>query len=221
MSAKACLLAKLCFALASCIFLALPLHAIWINEIHYDNIGSDAGEFIEIAGAANTDLSSYKLVLYNGNGGVSYKTITLGGTLPDQVNGYGAASFDAAGLQNGSPDGIALVNTTTSKVLQFLSYEGSFSAVGGDADGMLSEDISVFEPNDTPIGSSLQLVGNGSDYSDFTWTGPLAESRNELNSGQRFNAVPETGATIGLLGLSLLSLAAIKQRRRVNQTFES
>ena len=34
------------------------LAKIWINEFHYDNIGPDANEFVEIAGEAGTDLLS-------------------------------------------------------------------------------------------------------------------------------------------------------------------
>ena len=41
---------------------------VFINEIHYDNTGTDAGEFIEIAGPAGTNLSDYSIVLYNGTG---------------------------------------------------------------------------------------------------------------------------------------------------------
>src|SRR5574338_37713 len=48
--------------------------SVFINEIHYDNTGTDAGEFIEIAGPAGTDLSGYQLVLYNGAGGAPYDT---------------------------------------------------------------------------------------------------------------------------------------------------
>jgi hypothetical protein len=40
--------------------------AVWINEFHYDNIGTDTGEFIEIAGTAGTNLGTYSLVRYNG-----------------------------------------------------------------------------------------------------------------------------------------------------------
>ncbi len=32
---------------------------IFINEIHYDNTGGDAGEGVEIAGPAGTDLSGW------------------------------------------------------------------------------------------------------------------------------------------------------------------
>ncbi len=59
--------------------------APFINEIHYDNAGGDIGEAIEIAGNAGTDLSGWRLLLYNGlNGGV-YNEIYLDGVIPDQA----------------------------------------------------------------------------------------------------------------------------------------
>ncbi|MBA3309516.1 MAG: hypothetical protein H0U28_05570, partial [Nocardioidaceae bacterium] len=39
---------------------------IFVNELHYDNAGTDAGEFIEIAGPAGADLTGWSLALYNG-----------------------------------------------------------------------------------------------------------------------------------------------------------
>ncbi|MBI4747380.1 MAG: hypothetical protein HY774_02785 [Acidobacteria bacterium] len=47
---------------------------VFINEIHYDNTGTDAGEAIEVAGPAGTDLTGWTIVLYNGSGGVTYDT---------------------------------------------------------------------------------------------------------------------------------------------------
>ena len=44
----------------------------FINEIHYDNAGGDTGEFVEIAGAAGTDLTGWKIVLYNGANGATF-----------------------------------------------------------------------------------------------------------------------------------------------------
>src|SRR3972149_2774847 len=79
-----------------------PTATVFINEIHYDNTGADAGEAIEIAGPAGTDLAGWSLVLYNGNGGAVYGTILLAGLLADQADGYGPLPFAAAGLQNGS-----------------------------------------------------------------------------------------------------------------------
>ena len=81
-----------------------------ISEIHYDNAGADAGEAIEVVGPAGVDLAGWSLVLYNGSGGTVYDTIALSGSLPDEGGtGFGAAAFPFAGIQNGDPDGVALV----------------------------------------------------------------------------------------------------------------
>lgn len=81
----------------------------WINEIHYDNAGTDADEGVEIAGPAGLDLSSYCLRPYNGNGGgTSGSEESLRGlTIPNQGNGYGTIFIPISGLQNDGPDAIA------------------------------------------------------------------------------------------------------------------
>ncbi|SDB44719.1 Por secretion system C-terminal sorting domain-containing protein [Flavobacteriaceae bacterium MAR_2010_188] len=161
---------------------------LWINEFHYDNDGTDAGEAIEIAGTAGTDLSNYALLLYNGNNGSLYNTMTLSGTIPNQQGGYGTMDFEypTNGIQNGSPDGIALINIDGDEVIQFLSYEGSFPAIGGAADGLSSTDIGVSEPGNTTIGYSLQLIGEGQSYDAFTWAEPMANTFGEINTSQSF-----------------------------------
>jgi predicted extracellular nuclease len=165
---------------------------VFINELHYDNDGADTGERIEIAGLAGTNLAGWTLVLYNGNGGAPYATLTLDGVIPDQEGGYGALYFSgpAGGIQNGAPDGLALADGSGA-VLQFLSYEGSFTAVGGPADGMASTDIGISEPAATPAGLSLQLTGSGTTARDFSWTAPADDSFGSLNAGQTF--VPASG----------------------------
>ncbi len=163
-------------------------YPVFVNEIHYDNDGTDTGEGIEIAGPAGISLSGWSLVLYNGNGGVVYDTENLSGTIPDQDNGYGTLFFGISGIQNGSPDGLALVDTE-GNVVQFLSYEGTITAVGGPADGMESEDIGVTEGSSTPVGYSLQLAGNGTSYSDFTWSSPGTSTYGEVNTDQSFGGV--------------------------------
>lgn len=59
--------------------LSLPALAapVFINEIHYDNSGTDSGEPIEIAGPAGTDLTGWSVVLYNGNGSAPYSTTVV------------------------------------------------------------------------------------------------------------------------------------------------
>ncbi len=164
----------------------LPLQdVVFINEIHYDNDGTDVNEGVEVAGNAGADLNGWQLVAYNGNGGGAYTTLSLSGTLPNQDNGYGTLFFPINGLQNGAPDGIALVNPD-GEVVQFLSYEGAMTATAGPAAGMTSEDIGVAESSSTPVNFSLQLTGTGTSYADFTWSGPIAGTYNAVNRGQSF-----------------------------------
>lgn len=158
---------------------------VFVNEIHYDNQGADTEETIEIAGPAGTDLSGWLLVLYNGSATsrAPYREIPLTGAIDAELDGLGAVSFAASGLQNGSPDGIALVDPAGT-VLQFLSHEGTFEAASGPAAGMTSTNIGVNESGSTPIGQSLQLSGEGTVATDFTWTGPTPASFGTLNAGQ-------------------------------------
>ena len=155
---------------------------IFINEIHYDNAGGDTGEAVEVAGPAGTNLAGYSLVAYNGSNSAAYSSMNLIGTLEDQEGGLGTAAFSISGLQNGAPDGIALVGPGDA-LIQFLSYEGTFTGAGGAADGVLSTDIGVSESGSGPVGESLQLTGVGTTYEDFTWAGSAASSFGAPNTG--------------------------------------
>lgn len=157
----------------------------WINEFHYDNDGADYNEGVEIAGLAGTDLSCYTIYLYNGNDGTTYQTEILSGIIPDEGCGYGAIWFPISGLQNGAPDGIVLYDFCNSTVLLFISYEGSFSATNGVANGMTSTDVGVSEADAVAYNdNSLQLTGSGTQYSDFTWSASSPEDHDALNPGQ-------------------------------------
>ena len=171
--------------------LGLQAQSVFINEIHYDNTSGDVNEGIEIAGPAGTDLTGWTVEFYNGSNGSLYATLNLSGTIDDEGSGYGALFFLQSNIQNGAPDGLALIDNSAS-VVQFLSYEGSFTAAGGTANGVTSTDIGVSEQPAPPIGESLQLIGSGSLYTDFSWTGPVAESPGDINAGQTF-----MGAVVG------------------------
>jgi endonuclease I len=195
------------FVLASTCWItpALADSQIFINEIHYDNSGADTGEAVEIAGPAGTRLDGWQIVLYNGNGGGDYGTYSLSGTLSNQCGDYGVTTVSTPGLQNGAPDGIALIDGN-GIVRQFISYEGTFTATSGPASGVTSSDIGVSESGSTPVGQSLQLAGSGSFASDFLWLNPDTSSFGQCNPGQAFqsagggtsgnalqNGVPVTG----------------------------
>ena len=158
--------------------------ALWVNELHYDNDGTDTGEFVELAGRSGTSLTGWRLVLYNGNGGVPYDDRALTGTVDDEINGLGALAFnyDTNGVQNG-PDAIALVDPLGA-VVQFLSYEGPVVASSGPATGLSATEIGVEEGGSTPMGQSLSLTGTGRAYADFMWSGPQMATPGTLNLGQ-------------------------------------
>ena len=164
--------------------------SVFINEIHYDNDGGDVDEAVEIAGPAGTDLTGWSLVLYNGSNSLEYNTISLSGIIADQQSGFGTINEVLAvnGLQNGAPDGIALVDAA-SVVVQFLSYEGVITAGDGAASGLTSTDIGVSESSTTLIGNSLQLGGSGTDYSEFVWQTEGPNTYGAINTGQTFGVV--------------------------------
>ncbi|KFL36020.1 hypothetical protein N788_05605 [Arenimonas donghaensis DSM 18148 = HO3-R19] len=167
---------------------------VWINEIHYDNDGTDTGERIEVAGDAGTSLAGWSLHFYNGSDRRVYMTRSLSGTLGDTCGGYGFVSVAAAGMQNGAPDGVALVDASGAAV-QFLSYEGQFKAANGPALNQTSVDIGVSEAASTPAGYSLQLKGSGNAYADFSWHAPASSSFGTCNAGQSFPP-PDVAPTV-------------------------
>jgi len=158
---------------------------IFINEIHYANVGGDVAEGIEICGPAGANLAGYEVRFYNGSDGGNYGTILhLSGVIPNQQNNMGTLWFLKSDIQNGSPDGLALVDNLGT-VIQFLSYEGVITATDGPAIGMTSVDIGVSESNETTlVGYSLQLIGSGSDYTDFYWSVPMVATPGLPNISQ-------------------------------------
>jgi hypothetical protein len=166
---------------------------VWVNEINYENAGTDVGEGVELAGTAGADLTGFSLVFYNGKPGQlrTYKSVSLEGKLPNQQGGFGVAWWPVAGLQNGGvdgagePDGVALVDAQ-GKVLQFLSYEGAFKPTNGPAIGLASTDIGVSQLSTLAVGTSLSLKGTGREASAFSWDGGATATPGQPNPGQKF-----------------------------------
>jgi endonuclease I len=155
---------------------------VWINELHYDNVGADQHEGLEIAGPSNLSLDGWSVCSYDGLTGAWVATLRLHGTLPNLENGKGVLWFAFPELGNG-PDGIALVDKTGA-VRQFLSYEGSFTAGQGPAAGLASTPLPVSELSTTPLGYSLRVTGSGNDAADFVWQAAAQHSRGKVNAGQ-------------------------------------
>lgn len=192
-----------------------PSNDVFLNEFHYDNASSDAGEFVEIVVAPGFMglLSDIDVNFYNGvdpANAVIYETLnleedfTLGGT----YDGYCIFHADQPGIQNGGNDGFAIVNTTTEQVLHLVSYEGTFTAGEGLAAGMTSVSIGdVQETNSNPLGTSLGLSGPGGSYEDFEWVEFASHTKGSINSGQAFvaPAMPSQGVAVDNLSVTFLS----------------
>ncbi|MCB9535358.1 MAG: lamin tail domain-containing protein [Myxococcales bacterium] len=129
-----------------------------INEIDYDQPGRDDAEFVELFNPGDTaiDLRKYVLELVNGSNGQPYARIPLAEAADDQTDATGtlpAGAFLVVGaekvldglpagvrrvalrtaIQNGSPDGLRVVNLD-GDVVDGLAYEGWMAYVGeGDA----------------------------------------------------------------------------------------
>ena len=185
-------------ALTAIFTLSLNAQNAWINEIHYDNASTDVDEIIEVVieNPGSYTLSLFQVDLYNGNGGgvytptVTLDNFTVGNTVGNFTFYYYNYTANGASIQNGAPDGMALSYNGTLISGQFLSYEGAFDATDGPAIGVTSTDIGVAETSSTPIGESLQLTGNGTQYSDFTWSGPVTATPGALNNGQNLGGGP-------------------------------
>lgn len=134
--------------------------ALVINEVDYDQAGTDAAEFIEIAntGTDPVDLNGYSIVLINGSGGGSavYDTIALPAVslaagdyfvvCGDASNTFGCdldVTPNTNLVQNGSPDAVALVQGST--VIDTVSYEGNAGAPYTEGSGSGLEDDSTID----------------------------------------------------------------------------
>jgi VCBS repeat-containing protein len=156
-----------------------PVATPRINEIHYDNGGTDTGEFIEIRVAAGANVSGLTVELYNGNGGTTYGSTAVSGlgVTSDGDYDYYVWNLPVNGIQNGSPDGVAL--SENGNLIEFLSYEGPFTATNGSAAGNTSTDIGVTETGTETAGLSLQRIGDG----PTDWVGPQTQTPGAANEG--------------------------------------
>jgi len=158
-----------------------------LNEVDYDNVGTDTAEYVEILNAGPTpiDLTGYQLVLVNGSGNAVYKTYELGpGTLAagqylvlgsqsalaSVPAGVATISFGTGSdyVQNGAPDGLAIINTNT--LVDALSYEGAMTMVTISGLGTVSLvegtmlPVSVADSSTVP--GALCRLPNGSDQNN-------------------------------------------------------
>ena len=152
-----------------------------INEVEYDEVGTDSAEFVELYNKSATavNLSGYSLQFVDGSTKAVYLNVPLTGTLnagqylvvgnSTLTPAAGALKINFASgndkIQNGAPDGVALVNGTT--LVDALSYEGSITAavLSGPGTKTLVEGTALASStsDSNTVKRSLGRFPNGSD----------------------------------------------------------
>ena len=162
-----------------------------INEIDYDQSGSDPAEFIELknVGSEAVNLAGIRIELINGSNGTLYNTINLDpvvlGAGEYHVVGHAIVpnvdqvAFNTNGsIQNGAPDGLRLMSATN-VVIDQMSYEGTMSTTEGTSAGA--------DTNDDALGLSRVPDGqdtdnNGVDFALACITPGTANSVSDADS---------------------------------------
>ena len=134
-----------------------------INEVDYDQVGADTGGFVEIAntGTAAATLDGIALVLVNGGDGAEYGRKALTGSLA-----AGAKFVIDVDLQNGAPDGVALVDSGNGVLLDALSYEGAITTatIGTKVFDLVEGTMLPIDVADSnTVDGSLSRIPDGSD----------------------------------------------------------
>ena len=147
-----------------------PVAHLVINEVDYDNVGTDTQEFVEIFNGTgkSVPLADYAVVLVNGGSNREYSRTMLAAAGTCLAAGRYLVIADEAvvpdpnalvirfpgardQIQNGQPDGVALINTSTHTLVDALSYEGSITKA--QIDGFTGL-VSLVEGTPTPLGDS-------------------------------------------------------------------
>ncbi|HUQ07938.1 MAG TPA: thrombospondin type 3 repeat-containing protein [Kofleriaceae bacterium] len=168
-------------------------NALMINEVDYDQVGTDMTEYIELFNGTSSayPLANIELIMINGSGtAAEYKRIPLAPATSIPSGGYlvistSAVTVQGAGVrytppttlwptmdavQNGgtaatpSSDGIILANTSTNTVIDKLAYEGALSiTITGFGLINLAEGTMTAAFDDPAAPHSLSRIPNGTD----------------------------------------------------------
>ena len=186
-----------------------------INEIDYDQPGTDAAEFLEIknVGSSALDLSEFTVELVNGATDLVYRMIPLTGTLAagDYYVICGNASNTANCdlevtpntdlIQNGAPDAAAIRHGTT--LVDAVSYEGNTGAPYTEGSGVGLVD----DPANANEGISRCPDGTDTDQNSLDFV-LRAATPGTANNCAGSDAAPSVASTTPANGASNVALDA-------------
>jgi hypothetical protein len=176
-----------------------------INEIDYDQPGTDTAEFLELRnnGTAPVNLDPYALRFINGNGNTEYLAVDLPATelaagahfvVCGDPAGVPACDLDAGAaqdlIQNGAPDAVALFNGAT--IVDAVSYEGQ---VPGFSEGPGSAPADAGAPESIArMPDGCDTDDNAADF-DLVAGTPGASNGEPACSGPPGDAAPSVAST--------------------------
>ena len=217
------------FTVTGCITLScmscISSAAIVINEIDYDQPGTDTAEFIELfnSGSSSISLDNYSISLINGNSGSSYRSIDLTG-FNVNANGYFVVCGDAEQVancdysfttssgwfQNGSPDALGLFENND--LLDSISYEGSMDIyTEGDVFTLDDSNVDILS-----IGRKIDGFDTDNNALDFELNCITPGSANVAGMGDcstpRVSPVP-IPAAVWLFGSGIIGLVGLARRK--------
>lgn len=181
-----------------------------INEVDYDQPGTDAAEYIELKNTSTSavyPMQYVRVALVNGNSGtaVVYATFASPSWAPlapgayftlcaDPLAGCDAALTPATNaVQNGELDAIVLLNVTDSTIIDALGYEGSLTGATEGTGLVLGDDNVTADRSVGRFPDGVDTNDNDADFVRMCTTPGAANSTDTLDCGLPTNiaTVPE------------------------------
>jgi len=170
----------LCISILAICTFSTANATILINEIDYDQGGTDTAEFIELFNSGSDDVSLDNFHLDFINGGLvntptyrsfdltgyslaAYSYFVICGNSSMVMNCNFDTGINRNLIQNGSPDGIALYNG--SNLIDAITYEGVIAGVTEGSDGALADQNSGI----MSIGRLLDSLDTNNNAADFDY----------------------------------------------------
>ena len=175
-----------------------PVPAVWINEVGANDPGDDDEEFIELCGAAGTDITGWKIQLLAGYNGSNYYEFTIGSEIGNFTFAYENEGYGFYVLASSSSPDVPNTDETMASAIRHSGENYAIRLVKGDGAQIhffaynsksainyeygLPNDLTPIEDSTLP-GNTLSKTGKGMKEPDFDWEIVL-QTPGEINNDQ-------------------------------------